>query len=92
MQNARPLVKFYPVGRNRLGLSVSSASKLPLLPSIKPSNRSRHNLQLSSPQNPNCEPVNHRLIHHLNVGHLHKAISTLDLMAQLHLNSFTPTT
>nr|XP_023916361.1 pentatricopeptide repeat-containing protein At3g49170, chloroplastic-like [Quercus suber] len=65
-----------------LGLSVSSASKLPLLPSIKPSSLSRHNLQLSSPQNPNCEPLNHRLIHHLNVGHLHKAISTLDLMAQ----------
>uniref|UniRef100_A0A2N9I885 Pentacotripeptide-repeat region of PRORP domain-containing protein n=1 Tax=Fagus sylvatica TaxID=28930 RepID=A0A2N9I885_FAGSY len=65
-----------------LGLSVPSASKLPL-PSIKPSNRSRQNLpSSSSPPNPNSEPLNHRLIHQLNVGHLHKAISTLDLMAQ----------
>ncbi|GMY07475.1 pentatricopeptide repeat-containing protein At3g49170, chloroplastic-like [Fagus crenata] len=65
-----------------LGLSVPSASKLPL-PSIKPSNRSRQNLPLSSsPPNPNSEPLNHRLIHQLNVGHLYKAISTLDLMAQ----------
>ncbi|GMY07449.1 pentatricopeptide repeat-containing protein At3g49170, chloroplastic-like [Fagus crenata] len=65
-----------------LGLSVPSASKLPL-PSIKPSNRSRQNLpSSSSPPNPKSETLNHRLIHHLNVGHLHKAISTLDLMAQ----------
>uniref|UniRef100_A0A7N2MHD6 Pentatricopeptide repeat-containing protein n=1 Tax=Quercus lobata TaxID=97700 RepID=A0A7N2MHD6_QUELO len=65
-----------------LGFSLPSASKLPLLPSIKPSTRSCQNLPSSSPQNRNFEPLHHRLIHHLNVGHLHKAISTLDLMAQ----------
>uniref|UniRef100_A0A2N9G7I0 Protein kinase domain-containing protein n=1 Tax=Fagus sylvatica TaxID=28930 RepID=A0A2N9G7I0_FAGSY len=75
-----------------LGLSVPSASKLPL-PSIKPSNRSRQNLpSSSSPPNPNSEPLNHRLIHQLDVGHLHKAISTLDLMAQKGIHQDLTTT
>jgi pentatricopeptide repeat protein len=66
-----------------LSLSLSSPSKLSL-PSLKPSNPSRQNLPSSSspPHKQDFELFNHRLIHHLNVGHLHKAISTLDGMAQ----------
>ncbi|GMY07478.1 pentatricopeptide repeat-containing protein At3g49170, chloroplastic-like [Fagus crenata] len=66
-----------------LGLSVPSASKLPL-PSIKPSNQFPAKISplSSSPPNPNSEPLIHRLIHQLNVGPASTKQSPLDLMAQ----------
>ncbi|XP_044468316.1 pentatricopeptide repeat-containing protein At3g49170, chloroplastic [Mangifera indica] len=69
-------------------LSLPAPAKIPL-PSCKPSKPSRQNLPLSSSsltplikQPHNFEPLNSRLIQHLNEGHLQKAISTLDLMTQ----------
>ncbi|VVA19111.1 PREDICTED: pentatricopeptide [Prunus dulcis] len=51
-------------------LSLPAPSKLPLPPSLRPQ------------KSPNFDSLNNRLISHINVGHLRKAITTLDLMAQ----------
>ncbi|KAJ0100241.1 hypothetical protein Patl1_20346 [Pistacia atlantica] len=75
-------------------LSLPAPAKFPP-PSLKHSKPSGQNLQLSSPplikQPHNLEPLNSRLIHHLNEGHLQKAISTLDLMTEhnIHPDRFT---
>ncbi|KAG7955699.1 hypothetical protein I3843_11G085900 [Carya illinoinensis] len=67
-----------------LARSFPSPSKVPLA-SPKPSNpssgRNLPSSKLSSPT-PTFEVLNHRLTHHHNVGHLHEAISTLDVMAR----------
>ncbi|KDP23741.1 hypothetical protein JCGZ_23574 [Jatropha curcas] len=66
-------------------LSLPSPAKLPL-PSLEPNNQlPRQNLPppLTALKHHNrLHSLNNRLIHHLDAGHLRKAISTLDLMSQ----------
>ncbi|GMP24433.1 hypothetical protein CsSME_00001701 [Camellia sinensis var. sinensis] len=69
-------------------LSLPSPPKL-LPPSNKTINPSHHNTSSSSIQtlkHPNLEPFKDRLIRLANLGHLHQAISTLDLMTQQGLS------
>ncbi|KAL7254045.1 hypothetical protein ACSBR1_008400 [Camellia fascicularis] len=69
-------------------LSLPSPPKL-LSPSNKTINPSHHNTSSSSTQtlkHPNLEPFEDRLIRLANQGHLHQAISTLDLMTQQGLS------
>ncbi|GAV66211.1 PPR domain-containing protein/PPR_2 domain-containing protein/PPR_3 domain-containing protein/DYW_deaminase domain-containing protein [Cephalotus follicularis] len=62
--------------------SLPSPSKLPP-PFLKPSTPSSQKPPSSSPPSIiTYEPLKDRMIRHLEVGHLHKAISTLDLMTQ----------
>ncbi|KAL3570595.1 hypothetical protein D5086_027844 [Populus alba] len=63
----------------------SSPAKIPL-PSPKPTNHPSRQKPPSSttfkPQNSSFYSLKDRLFHHLNAGHLQKAISTLDQMSQ----------
>ncbi|KAJ6340608.1 hypothetical protein OIU77_008381 [Salix suchowensis] len=63
----------------------SSPAKIPL-PSPKPTNHPSRQKPPSSttfkPQSSSLNSLKESLIHHLNVGHLQKAISTLDQMSQ----------
>ncbi|XP_059629073.1 pentatricopeptide repeat-containing protein At3g49170, chloroplastic-like [Cornus florida] len=68
-----------------ISLSLPSSAKL-ITPSRKPINPSRQKFSsIQSLKNPNFEPLKNRLIRLANVGHLHQAISTLDLMTQHEL-------
>ena len=65
-------------------LSLPSPAQPLLPPSSKTLNPSRQNIIPSSLslKNPNFEPLKNRLIRQLDVGRLHHAFSTLDLMTQ----------
>ncbi|OMP08484.1 hypothetical protein COLO4_06420 [Corchorus olitorius] len=66
-----------------MSLSLSSTAKIPP-PSLKPSTHTNQKLSPSIAINGpiNFEPLRDRLIKHLDAGHLHKAIFTLDVMAR----------
>ncbi|KAK8537185.1 hypothetical protein V6N13_042133 [Hibiscus sabdariffa] len=70
-----------------MNLSLPFPAKAPLLPLVS---STRSPPKLSSPpsvppsigRSVNFDPIRDRLIKHLDAGHLHKAISTLDIMAR----------
>ncbi|TYI52935.1 hypothetical protein E1A91_D12G283700v1 [Gossypium mustelinum] len=62
-----------------VNLSLPAPAKSPSRPPPKLSSQS--SVPLSVNRSVNFEPLRHRLIKHLDAGHLHKAISTLDVMA-----------
>ncbi|EOY23498.1 Tetratricopeptide repeat-like superfamily protein [Theobroma cacao] len=65
-----------------MSLSLPSPAKPPPH-SLKPSTRPRQTLAPPSVIRPvNFETLRNRLINHLDEGHLHKAVSTLDVMAR----------
>lgn len=72
-----------------ISLSLPAPAKL-LQPSLKPVNPSRKKLSSAQKQsvNPKFEIFKDRLIRLANVGHIHRALSTVDLITQQH--GFTP--
>ncbi|MBA0718895.1 hypothetical protein Golax_006614 [Gossypium laxum] len=62
-----------------VNLSLPAPAKSPSRPPPKLSSHTSVPLSVNRPVN--FEPLRHRLIKHLDAGHLHKAISTLDVMA-----------